>query len=122
MGWSLHRNSPYTVINTINPGSGAERFPLEQQREVLLRPKVQIDSLLLDVLEPKEIKESKSVVVAGIQLVVSADAVGILMRVARSVVILSAEPRLPRKGIEEMCDLYNTCAGMNGVIRVAAAL
>jgi hypothetical protein len=78
--------------------------------------------LLLDVLEPKEIKESKSVVVAGILLVVGADAVGILMRVAGGVVILSAEPRLPRKRVEQMGDLYNTCAGMNRVVRVTAAL
>ena len=78
--------------------------------------------MLLDVLEPKEIKESKSVVVAGILLVVGADAVGILMRVAGGVVILSAEPRLPRKRVEQMGDLYNTCAGMNRVVRVTAAL
>jgi hypothetical protein len=78
--------------------------------------------LLLDVLEPKEIKESKSVVVAGILLVVGADAVGISMRVAGGVVILSAEPRLPRKRVEQMGDLYNTCAGMNRVVRVTAAL
>jgi hypothetical protein len=78
--------------------------------------------LLLDVLEPKEIKESKSVVVAGILLVVGADAVGILMRVAGGVVILSAEPRLPRKRVEQMGDLYKTCAGMNRVVRVTAAL
>ena len=78
--------------------------------------------MLLDVLEPKEIKESKSVVVAGILLVVGADAVGVLMRVAGGVVILSAEPRLPRKRVEQMGDLYNTCAGMKRVVRVTAAL
>ena len=36
-------------------------LPPEQQREVLRRPKVQIDSLLFDVLEAKEIREAKSV-------------------------------------------------------------
>ena len=60
--------------------------------------------------------------VAGILLIVGADAVGILMRVAGGVVILSAEPRLPRKRVEQMGDLYNTCTGMNRVVRVTAAL
>ena len=68
--------------------------------------------MLLDVLEPKEIKESKSVVVAGIQLVVGADAVGILMRVARSVVILSAKPGLPRDRAEQIVDFCDACAGV----------
>ena len=95
---------------------------MEQQPEILHRPKVQIDSSFPYVLEAKEIKESKSVVVAGVLLIVGADAVGIPMRVSGGVVILSAEPRLPRKRIEQMGDLYNTCAGMDRVVRVTATL
>src|ERR1700733_5512630 len=89
---------------------------------MLRRHKIQIDSSLRDVLEPKKIKESKGVVVAGVQLVVGADAIGVRMRVARGVVVLSAKPRLPRNIAEQIGDLCDAGARMNRVVRVAASL
>lgn len=78
--------------------------------------------MLLDVLEAEEIDETEGVVVAGVELIVGADAAGIAMGVSGGVVVLALDAWGPREVGDEEADLDDGGASVERVTRIGAAL